>query len=206
VEILKELLCIDLFAGLGGWSRAFEQRGWSIIKVDIDPEFRPHICHDIFDLDSSILPVNPTVILASPPCQKFSPNTIKLNWKNREIKDYGVVTAIGLVAKTIDIIMKLQPEYWIIENPRGMLRAVMGKPQATTYFRSWGTTNLKPTDLWGILPDIEWPEPEPGWDPDGTRKIRDPAKSAEIPFKLSEAICIGIETELRAQDLGLVYK
>lgn len=190
------LVCLDLYSGLGGWSKAFVDSGWKVLTIDIDQEFQPHLCYDIMDLDSSILPKNPTVILASPPCQKFSPNTITLNWKKRTIKDYGVVIAIGLVAKTLDIIYKLQPKYWIIENPRGMLRNVMGKPTIETYFRSWGTNNLKPTDLWGILPKIDWPKPEPGWEKNGTRKIDDSAIAAMIPYGLSHAICNGIEREL----------
>jgi len=190
------LVCVDLYSGLGGWSQAFVERGWKVLTVDIEPEFKPHICKDILDLDSSILPRNPTVILASPPCQKFSVNAISLNWKKRTIKDNGVVTAIGLVAKALDIIMKLQPLYWIIENPRGMLRNVLGKPKVETYFRSWGAPNLKPTDLWGIMPDIKWPKPEPGWEKNGTRKIDNAALAAKIPYDLSLAICEGIEKEV----------
>lgn len=189
-------LCIDLFSGLGGWSYAFRERDWDVITIDNEPEFNPTLCIDIMDFDPKILPKNPIVILASPPCQKFSTNTITLNWRKRKIKDYGVIHAIGMVSKTLDIINKLQPQYWIIENPRGMLRNVMGKPSKETFFRSWGTDNLKPTDLWGILPDIHWPRPEPGWDPNGTRKIEDPAISSKIPYELSLAICQGIEKEL----------
>lgn len=189
-------LCIDLFSGLGGWSSAFKERGWEVITIDNEPEFNPTLCVDIMDFDPKILPKNPIVILASPPCQKFSTNVITLNWRKRKIKDYGVIHAIGMVAKALDIIYKLQPLYWIIENPRGMLRNVMGKPAQETYFRSWGNNNLKPTDIWGILPDIHWPKPDPGWDPNGTRKIDDAAEAAKIPYKLSLAICQGIEKEV----------
>jgi hypothetical protein len=202
----KNKTCIDLFSGLGGWSRAFKDRGWDVITIDNDPSFNPTICIDIMDFDPKILTTHPTVILASPPCQKFSSNTITLNWSKRTIKNNGVVLAIGLVAKTLDIIYKLQPDYWVIENPQGMLRKVMGKPKVVTYFRSWGTDNLKPTDLWGIMPDIEWPKPEPGWLPDGTRQICDPAISAMIPYNLSLAICDGIEKELEGMLDGIVNK
>lgn len=192
------LTCIDLFSGLGGWSSsmAMHPENWRVITVDIEREFDPTVCIDIMDFDPSILPMNPTVILASPPCQKFSPNTIRFNWNKRKVKDFGVIQALGLVAKTCDIIMKLQPTYWVMENPRGMLRNIMGKPKVETYFRSFGTDNLKPTDLWGILPRVEWPKPEPGWETDGTRKIDDPAESARIPYGLSDLIRIGIENEV----------
>lgn len=188
-------ICIDLFSGLGGWSAAFLDRGWRVVQVDNDPEFNPHICTDIFDLNARILPSNPLVVLASPPCQAFSTNTIKLNWKKRRLTSYNVVLAIGLVAKTLDIIFKVQPRYWIIENPRGMLRNVLGKPQVETYFAAWGAPNLKPTDLWGQLPEMEWPKPET-WEEDGTRKISDPAEAARIPYNLSLAVCKAIEMEV----------
>lgn len=191
-----ELVCVDLFSGLGGWSQAFTDNGWKVLTIDNDPSFNPHICKDIMDLDASILPVRPTVILASPPCQKFSPNTIKLNWKKRVVKDWGVVTAIGLVGKVLHIVGTTQPRYWIMENPRGMLRNVMGKPKVTTFFRSWGAPNLKPTDLWGILPPMEFPPPPPGWDKDGTRLINDSAIAAKIPYQLSDAVRVAIEEDV----------
>lgn len=192
----KDMVCVDLFSGLGGWSQSFVDHGWKVLTVDSNPEFNPHICKDIMDLDASILPRNPTIILASPPCQKFSSNTIKLNWKKRAIKDWGVVNAIGMVAKTLHIIGTCQPDYWIIENPRGMLRNVMGKPKETTYFRSWGASNLKPTDLWGIIPPMEFPAPLPDWDVDGTRLINDAAIAAKIPYDLSDAVRVAIMVDV----------
>jgi len=196
VQDKGELICIDLFSGLGGWSQAFLERGWKVITIDIERDFNPLLCCDIMDFNPSILPHRPTVILASPPCQKFSTNSITLNWRKRVPKDFGVVIAIGLVAKALDIIFKKSPKYWVIENPRGMLRNVLGKPKVTTYFRSWGADNLKPTDIWGILPDIHWPVPESGWEADGTRKIDDSSLAAKIPYNLSKAICEGIEREV----------
>lgn len=198
----ERLTCIDLFSGAGGWNQGFNRDVWDVVEIDNDPEMFPTICMDIFDLDPRYLPLYPDIILASPPCQKFSTNTITLNWKKRTVKNPNVVIAIGLVAKTLDIIYKLQPRYWIIENPSGMLRNVLGKPVQQTYFRSWErlpgepTPNLKPTDLWGKIPEIAWPKPEPGWETDGTRKIDDPRDSAMIPWGLSHQIALAIEKEV----------
>ena len=190
------LTCVDLFSGLGGWSRAFLYRGgWNVVKVDNEPEFHPHICADIFNLDPSILPFKPTVVLASPPCEKFSTNTIRLNWKKRRMTNHNVLLAVGLVAKTMHIIYSLQPTYWVVENPRGKLREVMGKPTVETSFAAWGAPNLKPTDLWGNFPEMDWPHADT-WEQDGTRKIGDPAEAARIPYKLSDALRMAIEKEL----------
>ena len=198
----ERLVCIDLFSGAGGWNQAFDRQLWDVIEIDSDPEMFPTICRDIFDIDPSYLPKNPDVILASPPCQKFSNTSITLNWKKRAMKNPNVVLAVGLVAKTLDIIYKLQPRYWILENPSGMLRNVLGKPVQQTYFRSWErlpgepTPNLKPTDLWGNIPEMEWPKPEPGWETDGTRKIDNAVLSATIPWGLSNAVAKAIEKDV----------
>lgn len=40
------MLMLDLFAGLGGASRAMQEAGWIVIRVDNDPQFNPDICTD----------------------------------------------------------------------------------------------------------------------------------------------------------------
>lgn len=192
-------LVIDLFSGMGGWSAAFRDRGWQVIMVDNNPKFNPHICVDIMDLPSYILPKKPEVILASPPCNRFSMNAVTFNWKKRKIKNQATVIAVGMVAKTLFLIKELKPRYWVLENPRGMLRNVLGKPDVETFFASWGSSNLKPTDLWGRMPFMEWPQPKE-WARDGeegcTRKKKNSAIAAEIPYNLSMALCLAIEDEL----------
>ena len=42
---------LDLFAGLGGFSEAFRQRGHQVITVDVEEKFHPDICIDILDME-----------------------------------------------------------------------------------------------------------------------------------------------------------
>lgn len=153
------LKCVDLFSGLGGFSESMLQRGWELTRFDFDDSFS-HIPNtkiaNVLDLTPDDLPSDPDLILASPPCTHFSTAAGWRYWKGGfmapEVKE-----SIELVKYTLDLIYKIDPEYWVLENPRGMLRRVIGLPVITTFWGSWGMPYLKPTDLWGKLPAIDWP-------------------------------------------------
>lgn len=70
---MKPPICIDLFCGLGGWTEGFLAEGYRVIGFDI--ERRPYpgqlVLQDIRTLHGSQFR-NATVIVASPPCQKYS--------------------------------------------------------------------------------------------------------------------------------------
>ena len=54
------------------------------------------------------------------------------------------------MAKTKGIILKLKPKLWFIENPRGVMRKVIGleKYQHTVTYCQYGDSRMKPTDIW----------------------------------------------------------
>lgn len=191
--------CVDLFCGLGGWSSAFKDRGWNVITQDWDGKFNPDICKDIMDVVPDDLPKHPEIILASPPCNCFSVNTIGKYWKKGR-PTLEAMKSLGYVGKTLWLIANINPTFWIIENPRGMLVRFLGKPDVTTYFASWGNDNLKPTNLWGKIPPMEWPKPInwtkcPRGESLGTRSLKS-EDAAMIPYKLSLAVCEACENHL----------
>jgi len=229
---------LDIFSGLKGWSQAFEDRGHKVTTVDIEPKFKPTICVDVMNLKPSDLESygHFDVILASPPCNCFSIASVYRHWKNKRPIDDKTVQAIKLVGHTIYLILSLNPRFWILENPMGMMRNVLGKPSVTTYFASWQNWSeydwtkkafhdkrkpcLKPTDLWGVLPNVQWKKPKewiksPRGSHDATQGkpsidgvgriraytkdlshlVRDSMLRAKIPYGLSLAVCLACEQE-----------
>lgn len=195
---------IDMFSGLGGWSQAFLDRGHKVLRIDNDSKFDPDMVADIMAISPGDLPrdfLDPDVILASPPCNCFSVMTISRYWdENGRPKNDRCRSSISLVGHTVKLILQLAPRYWIIENPRGMMRRVLGAPAVTTYFASWGEFVLKPTDLWGVLPDVKFENPLK-WqrasrsEKKGIQAMASPELRAKIPYALSEAVCLACEKE-----------
>ena len=70
---MSDLLCIDLFCGLGGWTEGFLSEDYDVIGFDI--ERRPYpaqlVLQDVLTLHGSQFK-NATCIVASPPCQAYS--------------------------------------------------------------------------------------------------------------------------------------
>lgn len=194
---------IDLFSGLGGFSQAFVDRGHKVIRFDNDERFKdvPYtILEDVLNLKAKDFK-GADIILASPPCNHFSIASLRYHWPKREPTD-ATLKQIDLVKYTIKVIKQANPKWWILENPRAMLRTVIGKPTMTTYWCAWGTPYKKPTDLWGKLPPIDWKMPLT-WEPNPSGGAgnampndpypRDPAKRALIPYDFSFAVCLAVE-------------
>jgi hypothetical protein len=145
--------CLDLFAGLGGFSAAFaDDPEWTVTTVDIEERFEPDIQADVFDLRPSDLP-DADVVLASPPCTQFSLAASSLERiVDGEPQTPDARDAVGLVYHTLGLIRGLTPTYWFVENPQGFLRQIIGEPAAQVTYCQYGTSYMKPTDLWGDHP------------------------------------------------------
>lgn len=205
------LKVIDLFSGLGGFSEAFIERNHIVTRYDNDKQFKivPNtIISDVRDIPLEELK-EADIILASPPCNCFSTMTIRHYWKNGT-PDERAREAIKLVKDTVSIVEQATPRYWILENPAGMMRRVLGPPQVLTWWAAWGAPYLKPTHLWGILPKIDWPlKPKEGYvkvgRTAGYRQVgiqgmkNNPAMAALIPYRFSLALCMSLENELGGQ-------
>ncbi len=193
---------LDLFSGLGGFSQAFKDGHFKVYTIDINPKFKPSFCIDINEIAENIKQYKrrlgkPYIILASPPCNCFSVASIGKYYKNG-IPNKIARKSIKTVLKTLDIIEELNPKYWVLENPRGMLRRILGKPKYFITQCQYGKEYMKPTDLWGVLPDSFKPKSCKNGDkchvsaPRGSKKglqaIETPEQRAKIPYGLSKAI------------------
>ena len=64
---------LDLFCGTKSWNKPFGDMGWEVHTLDHNPRFHPTICCDILEWNPQEFPPGFfDVVVASPPCQKFS--------------------------------------------------------------------------------------------------------------------------------------
>jgi len=165
-----ERSCLDLFSGLGGrrdeeggFSGAFQRTAdWDVTTVDINEEFEPDICADVLDLGPEDLP-DADVVLASPPCPDFSVACITDKWDHdpdRRPKHLpekaSIAESVRIVFHTLWLIRELDPDWWYMENPQGMLRKFIGAPAGQVHYCQYGEDFKKPTDLWGCHPTMTY--------------------------------------------------
>lgn len=199
---------LDLFCGLKGWSQAFTDRAHSVVTVDIDERFDSTLTIDVNLLHpNNFSGWKPDVVLASPPCTHFSIASIRTHW----LPDYRPTdetqAQIALVKHTLLLIRELNPQFWILENPVGMLRKIIGKPTCTITQCQYGEKRMKPTDLWGHLPQAFTPKrchngdschistPRGCHRRDGTQMLGAEI-AAKIPYGLSLEMCLACERDL----------
>jgi hypothetical protein len=148
----------DLFSVLSGWSQPFADRGHDTFAVDIEPRFSPDLLADVMDVTPADLPWHPDVVLASPPCECFSVASIGTHWgggwRAYEPKTEAAERAVRVVERTRDLIAGLNPDAFVIENPRGVLRklGLLHSERVTVTYCQYGDRRMKPTDLWGGFP------------------------------------------------------
>lgn len=210
------MIIYDFFAGTGSATKAFEDRGHKVVKVELDPYFEADE-RDILKLTADELISKygrPDFIWASPPCQKFSVASLWKYWAkspNGPIpKHPSVYESIDLIKHTLNLIESLRPKAWILENPRGMLRKqdFMAKyPRTTITYCQYGDTRMKPTDIWGVVqgwvsrpmcrPMAPCHESSPaGTNAGGTGKLKNARLRSMIPYELGYEICVTLENKL----------
>ncbi len=196
---MKELVWLDLCSGLGGASQPALDRGWKVIRVDIDPRFRPDIVADVRDL-SLKFSFRPDVLWASPPCQDFAKWGMRNWYPNPPDPDLSCCQGVS------QTIAMMRPQYWVVENVRAArpwLNPIFGRPRAVNVSHViYGTFP-------GLLPPLmahkggrlrdrrrntEAMRIALGIDP--SRKITDSEMAsirAKIPYEIGEAICRAVE-------------
>jgi len=142
---------IELFSGSKSFSKVAEARGYKTFTIDNVKEFNPDYCIDILQVDINKLPKEPFILWASPPCQTFSVAGRSNNYIRGVPQSLKACLGLAYVYKTLEIIEKIKPKYWFIENPMGYLRTFefmqKYKKNLVTYCQ-YGDKRMKPTDIW----------------------------------------------------------
>ena len=148
---------LELFSGTGSFGKVAKERGHDVFSIDIDSKFNPDLCIDLLEFSIDMLPEefkHPDFIWASPPCTTFSVASLRHYWDNGKPKNDKTLKGILIVKKTIQIIKELEPKFYLIENPRGMLRKqefMQDLHRDTVTYCQYGLHYQKATDLWNNL-------------------------------------------------------
>jgi site-specific DNA-cytosine methylase len=75
---------------------------------------------------------------------------------NRSPKTLEAQIGLKILEKTLELIKNLNPKYYFIENPRGMMRKhplMLELPRNTVTYCQYGDFRMKPTDIWTNNPN-----------------------------------------------------
>jgi len=140
---VENLKILELFCGLGGWSKGFHDifpdaefygidikdygYPYNFIKADLN-DWEPDQYYD--------------VVLASPPCTEFS-IAKKWAWGTQDER-----IGLDLIWRAFYLIEKIKPKFWIIENVKGLADFLPEPDEIVSYNRH---KNGKAAYLWSNI-------------------------------------------------------
>lgn len=157
----------EFFAGSRSFTKVAQKLGHETFCTDVEPFEGIDLVCDILAFDVKQLPWQPDLAWFSPPCQTFSVASISTYYTGGKgaytPKKAETYIGMAMVQKAIDIIKIVQPRYWYIENPRGVLRKLDVAKQLpvrhTVWFCQYGDQRAKPTDIWTNINNPWVPRP-----------------------------------------------
>ena len=142
---------LELFAGSRSIGKEAHKLGFEVFSSDLNKFDKIDYAVDILEFDINKIPFKPDMIWASPPCTTYSIAAIYHHRPHNKPLSEFALKSDNMIKKTLDIIKKLKPKFWFIENPRGMLRKqsfMKGLPRTTVWYCTYGDNRAKPTDIW----------------------------------------------------------
>lgn len=139
---------VSLFDATGHWAEPYRLAGYDVIQVDLT------LGQDVMTWEPPAGPVHG--VLAAPPCTHFA----GLGARHWPKFDNSGETAHSLdrVYRTLSLIDRMAPAWWVLENPVGRLNRLV--PELAAYGPQYiqpyeyGDPYTKKTGLWGrfVLP------------------------------------------------------
>ena len=125
-------IILHLCAKTGSDSKDYKDAGYEVVLVTEKEDVR------LFKPIDNVYGV-----IANPPCTMFSlaRTTAKTP---RDIEG-----ALAIVSGCLRIVIACKPKFWVLENPKGLLRQYLGNPKITIQPYWFGDSWSKQTDLWG---------------------------------------------------------
>jgi len=192
---------VDLFSGLGGASEAMIQDDtWNVLRIENNPLLSgvQGTCITCVkrvrdNVESNWIVPKIDLIWASPPCREFSsgyssPKSKALR-EGISLQEYK--PDLSLVEAAFDIIERVKPKFWLIENVVGAIRyfePLLGPPRQI----------IGPYVLWGNFPILDI-NPEMIISKSAKdSNSRDPLRSnkkAKVDFAISKALKEAVENQ-----------
>lgn len=137
---MKKII-LDLCGGTGSWSEPYRKAGYDVRVITL-----PN-----FDVRTYVPPPNVYGILAAPPCTHFTVSGAQY-WKEKDA-DGRTFEDTTILTACLMIIAKAQPHFWVLENPVGRMRKLLGDPDLKFDPCDYGDPYTKKTYLWGKFND-----------------------------------------------------
>lgn len=164
---MKDIKTAEFFCGTKSFTKVAKKFNYRTYTIDINPIFKPdRICdlsnNEFYNFqnwdDFFYFQLGINFLWCSPPCETFSVASIRHYWEKGKPKNKKCLNGIKILDQTIKKIKDINPDYWFIENPRGMMRKVIDpifkkynitdyKRETITYCK-YGAKIMKPTDIW----------------------------------------------------------
>ena len=172
---IRAMKVLDLFCGLGGWSKAFHDAGHECTGVDIKNIGYPYrfIKADLNDWEPD---QDYDIILASPPCAEFSQSK-KWGYGNQDER-----IGLDLVYRAFYLISIIKPKYFVVENVKGLAEFLPRQTDLIAYNRH---KQGKAAYLWSNIGKLGFLDHMIDYkiNMNGSKRLR-----ALIPYPLSKAV------------------